>query len=170
MLGNTKFLIIVAVILVIVAAGLGIAIIRSSTRVTSSFAPEPTSESVPNPQTSTELTGDEKRILEIPDGSNPEALAAYGDLISQAAIEASEIKLIDCNTSPLAVKGKLSSIVKFINESDKEAQIAFDADHLYAVPASGQINVTLDFGKGVGIYGYSCNGSTKPVGVIYITS
>ena len=66
------------------------------------------------------------------------------------------------------MKVKNGGIIKLKNDGDAELSIGIDASHIYVVGAKSVKEIKADLGKGSGLYGYGCNASSTPAGMILV--
>jgi hypothetical protein len=102
------------------------------------------------------------------DSPEDEKMKHYQFAISIAK-EAEYLNITDCKSNPLVWKVKNGTMVKLKNGGSTEATITMDDKHIYSVAAKSTKSIKADFGMGEGLYGYGCNNSPTPVGMILVT-
>ena len=113
--------------------------------------------------------GTEKEYLFSIKDDSPEAEKQRHFFYATSISKVSEfLNLTNCNSDPLVIKVKNGGIIKLKNDGDSELSIGIDANHIYVVPAKSVKEIKADLGKGIGLYGYGCNASRTPVGMIFI--
>lgn len=116
------------------------------------------------------LTSDETASLNFPkSGATPEAVLAHAGSVHKAA-KTAEVVVIgeSCRTSPAVLSLKKGQKISFQNRDTREHIISFDATHTLSVPAGKSASLDMGFGEEEHIYGYGCESSSSPVGVVLI--
>ncbi len=113
--------------------------------------------------------GTEKEYLFSIKNDAPEAEKQRHFFYATSISKVSEfLNLTNCNPDPLVIKVKNGAILKLKNDGDAELSIGIDASHIYVVPAKSVKEIKADLGKGTGLYGYGCNASKTPAGMIFV--
>lgn len=113
--------------------------------------------------------GTEKEYLFSIKNDAPEAEKQRHFFYATSISKVSEfLNLTNCNPDPLVIKVKNGEIIKLKNDGDADLSIGIDANHIYVVPAKSIKEVKADLGKGTGLYGYGCNASSTPAGMIFV--
>ncbi len=116
------------------------------------------------------LTGDERAALNAPkSAASEQAIFAHAEAVHKIAVATDSVVVgAECRTSPAAVKIAKGKSLNFKNYDSIAHTIIFDATHSVVVPANGNASLTLSFGEPLHIYGYGCELSENPVGMVLI--
>lgn len=165
-------------LLVIVGGVLGYAIYQSRSFNTALTTPQQqsqtragTSVSGPSaPSQREDLSDEEKQALNPPGAeATDDQKTKYADLIQRLAQEAKVLVVNNCEPLPVVISVRKGGTIKVTNENTVEHSIVVDPEHIYTVPAKGELSIdTDDFGKGPGIYAYGCDLSNTAVGVFLV--
>lgn len=151
--------------LVIIAAGLGIAIyiknnpvlIKSTVKVAQRYEPN-------------NLTDLEKRISDTPgmDSSN-EVKEAYSNLINQNAVDGYSLVINDCKASPLVLRVRYGDEISVTNKGKNDIHFGF-GDERTLVRSGQSQKIKINFKNGAGIYGYGCDDEAydRSIGVLKV--
>lgn len=102
------------------------------------------------------------------ESSDEEKMKHYQFAISIAK-ESEFLDVTDCSPEPLVLKVANGGTVKLKNDGNADVTIVMDAEHTYSVGAKSTKSIKADFGKGAGLYGYGCNQSSGPRGMIFVS-
>lgn len=120
----------------------------------------------------TEPTSEERAVLNYPGADVSEAeWTNFLVLVAKLAVETNTITIgADCSVSPVVTKTPLVAGKKFTlrNTDSVPHTISFNNPPNYTVPAGGTAQLPVDFGGIPGIYGYGCDNSPTPVGLIQV--
>lgn len=100
--------------------------------------------------------------------SAPEKEAFY-KIAAENAVPSDFIDLGGCDPKPSALKVTQNKTFTVRNNDAAFHILVIDPGREYLIPAGGVKEITADFGKGPGIYGFGCDESEEAVGVILIT-
>lgn len=144
------------IILIVVAVVLGLAIYKQH-KPQPSVLP-PTESTVPKLM-SPDLTQDEKAVLNPP---SPDAPAAEKDihdaLAAKLSKESDSLDITNCRSDPLVVRIKINENLKVKNNDNIDRKLIIDDTHIYEIAKNSTTSIKVDFGHGVGLYGYICEG------------
>jgi hypothetical protein len=162
---NSKAFKIILLVAVVVIAGI---YLLSQMDLSTSQAPDNNP-----PQNSTDssgLTAEEKAVLNAPKaGDSQEVIDAHGEAVRNAAVKVDSVTLgAACRTSPVAVEMAKGKSLSFKNADSVAHSVFFDATHFVAVPAGGSASITLNFVENSRVYGYGCELSSNPIGMVLI--
>lgn len=124
--------------------------------------PKPSPESVA-PKLSnlmpSELTEDEKAVLAPP---SPDASAEERDkhtsLATKLSKESDNLDITNCSSNPLVLRIKNNKNLKVKNSDDVPHMLILDDSHKYQIAKNSTTDLKVDFGHGIGLYGYICEG------------
>lgn len=105
-----------------------------------------------------------------PPDASPAAFQQYRANIEFNAVASDTVTITDCKPSPMVLKVVQGSTFKLENRDIKEHTIVVNTDHSYTLNPKETVDVTADFGSGLGIYTYSCDDPALPVGVFLVRS
>lgn len=163
---------------------------QGSKQVEGSFNPEtqaPQGAELPN--ASAQQVTPPTATTSIPDAAdykNPKVIEALSPL-SPTATQADQIarqKLVeslakevvdvhvggDCRMGPPIIRTQLGSTINFINGDVSSHTIIVDGDHHWDIKPGAKVPVKIDFGKGAGVYGYSCDNHSNALGIMLVTT
>lgn len=124
-----------------------------------------------SPMIDTNTLWNENNILDMPgpQASDEEEQEHYA-AAAKIAEDDSTIDLIDCKGTPVVARVKQNSKVELINKSSTGISVfVYANDNSYKIPANGQVSLTANFSKGLGLYGYGCDGSSELSGLIFVS-
>jgi len=148
------------IILLAVALVLGQAIYKQQ-------SPQPSKESLPRETNSSnlpkllppDLTADEKAVLNPP---SPDAPAAerekHSALAAKLSKESDSLDITNCRSNPLVLRIKINKNLIVKNSGNIDRKLIFDDTHKHQIAKNSTTNIKVDFGHGVGLYGYICEG------------
>ncbi len=113
------------------------------------------------------LSPDEKKLFFI-DKKNSQAKKDNFDLIKKVAVPTNKIQITSCYSSPLAIKIPFQDELAWQNNDNVPHTIQISEHHSYQIPAKGVIVTPADFGYGIALYGYNCDGSHEAGGIIFV--
>lgn len=117
------------------------------------------------------LSVDETAVLNTPgEQAMPEERKAHFDLALRLARESSYLDIGQCRGSPVVLRISLGGVFAVRNSDSVDHEIVFNAEKRFSIPAGGTLNVTADFGKGAGLYGYGCDTAPKAAGMVLVSS
>lgn len=160
-------------ILTLIAVVLGIAIFRQQNIALPSLlskTPSPTPSSATSRISRNALppnVTEEERFLYSPPRkeASPEAQKAFYGRVAQLAKEAPSLTLNKCEKpEPLVIKVKQGADVKIENDDIADHTIVINPEHKYKIESKKTAVIKVDFGRGVGQYGYTCEGVAGLVG------
>lgn len=158
------------VVLIVVALVLGIAIKSKDGGSSNSSGTSPAGfASTGEPRDLTNLSDDEKSVLEVPYSGTDEEKQAHFDLAASLARENDALDISGCLGSPLVMVVPLGSNLKVTNNDSIDHEIIFDQDTSFNIPAEGSKTLKGVFSKGVGLYGYGCDKQPGVSGLFLIT-
>ncbi len=119
----------------------------------------------------TDLTDDEKALLSPPNQDSPkEDKDKHYAIVVKLAQDASVLDLNNCQKpSPLDMRVKDKSTFKIKNSDSVDHTVVIDQNHHYSVSANSDTSVTVDFGHGLGAYGYLCDNQPGVVGFFLVS-
>ena len=121
----------------------------------------PPEESATEKVLSRQLTGEEKAVLNFPAADAPEEVKReHFELASKLAEVSPTLDVTDCNLQPLVLSAEIERDLTLKNTSIYDVEVYIEGKN-YIVPPEDEIVIKAGFGKGGGLYGYSCN-STAP--------
>ena len=130
-------------------------------------SPQPSKESLPKETNSSnlpkllpsDLTEDEKAVLNPPSPDAPAAEREKHDaLAAKLAKESDSLDITNCRSKPLVLRIKINKNLKVKNSDNIDRKLIFDDTHKYQIAKNSTINLNVDLGHGVGLYGYICEG------------
>lgn len=151
----------IVIILLVVAVGLGVMIFNQSPRPASTQTGG--NETQQPSDKSSEQSAMEAELLDFTNDSPQRA-----EKISNAAQDAEFLDVSGCKPKPLVLKVADKGTFTAKNQDSAAHTINFDEAHTYTIPASGSLEITGDFGKGPGNYGYLCDAGTNIVGILLL--
>lgn len=126
----------------------------------------PTSSPVPK---AVALTEDEQAALKTPGiNATEEEKRKYAEAAIRAAKDAALLDIGQCQGKPVVLRVKEKQTLTVNNPDPENHTIVVDKDHMYSVPANGEKDIVIDFGKGIGLYGYGCDTSQETRGVFLV--
>lgn len=148
---------ILTIILIIVALVLGY-LIYLQRFPNHPSAPKPTLTSLPKLLPS-DLT-EEERILLIPPATDAPRFEKdkHDALAEKLSKESDTLDITNCRSNPLVLRARINQNLTVKNEENLDRKLIFDDDHQYPIPKNSTTTLKVDFGKGVGLYGYVCEG------------
>lgn len=162
---------IIVIILVAVAIILASYIYRSR----SSQKPTPTPNQLQTtqkqqPQQPVDVTVNEREVLNFPGpNASDDERKKYAELVNRVSKETTTLEIKNCEPSPLGLKVKEGTEIKVKNNDSVKHKLIVDEKNQYDISASSSNTIKLDFGKGPGVYGYTCDPNAKnPAGIFYI--
>ncbi len=161
---SVKFILIIAVLAAIVVA-------FSLFQKQESGQPSQNQNSDPNSFEFKPLTSDEQAALNAPkSASEPEEVVnAHAAAVRRVAVATNTVNVgSGCRTSPTAVEIANGTNITFINRDSVPHTISFNASKNVVIPANDQASITVDFGEKTRIYGYGCESSSSPIGMVLI--
>ncbi|MEX2090765.1 MAG: hypothetical protein WD989_01370 [Candidatus Paceibacterota bacterium] len=102
------------------------------------------------------------------DSPDEEKMKHYQYAISISK-ESEYLNLTNCSPEPLVLKAINNGTIKLKNDGEMPVTMVIDAEHTYLVGPKSTKSVKADLGKGVGLYGYGCNNSSGPRGMIFVS-
>lgn len=87
--------------------------------------------------------------------------------IQAKAVETSTVDVTDCKLKPEIASLSINTQITLTNSGQAAQRLFVTEDHIFTVPAEGELSVEADFGKGDGAYKVYCN-STTPAGVFVV--
>lgn len=170
----SKIIMILNVVLAVIVGVLGISILSQTVfkkTVPANVPIENNSQTQAPPQSIDSIDKKSVSVLNFP---GPRASASerqsHFQLASKTAVQSNTLVINSCtNPSPLVLK--LKNNQKFIikNSSKKPYTLVLDPKNKILMPAEKDTLATAAFNKGPGLYGYSCEGMNKVVGLFYVT-
>ncbi len=136
--------------------------------------PKSSSQITPSPSTapkllSTNLTAEERFILDPPSvEASRSAKQKHAQTVAKLAKMGNTIETKNCQPAPLVLQVKQGSEFKIKNNDNTQHYIIFDEEHIYKIPANGDLTIKAQFKYGTGDYGYVCKGSGL-VGFVHVT-
>ncbi len=95
----------------------------------------------------------------------------YFEYASSISQESEVLDVTDCsNPVPLVLRVVDGGTIKLRNNSNTSLNLVISKDNTYMVGANSIKTITVNFGNGLGFYGYGCNNSPKPEGIINVVS
>jgi hypothetical protein len=94
----------------------------------------------------------------------------YINLVRSKAVDTKLIDVTSCMPDPVVSRVSRASNVSFSNKDRVSHRITFSSTKSFLVPAHSAVSVRPDFGKGNGVYGFGCDKSGKPVGVVVLSN
>lgn len=115
------------------------------------------------------LLGDDAKLALKPLPKNPtvEQRKIRFEAAQRAAQESEVVSIMGCFANPAVLKAKLNQTVLFRNR-DKNSHLIKFTDKTISLPASKVKSLVLDFDKGPGLYGYSCDDHSYLSGLILL--
>ena len=158
---NIKFLILLAVVLILIVAIYN----KQNAKLYHSSTDSPSNKQL----LPSDLTYEERFILTPPDkDASEEAKKAHAQVVSNLAKEAKYLEIKDCKPKPLVLKVKEDMDIEIRNMDSVKHRIIFDSLHYYDIPANGSKTITAQFKYGTGDYGYTCD-EMGIVGFLHVT-
>lgn len=140
------------IILLVVALLLGQAIYKQ-------HMPQPPAEPVAPSLIPSDLTEDEKAVLNPPSPDAPAAEREKHDALAEKlSKESDSLDITNCRSNPLVLRIKNNENLKVKNSDNIDRNLIFDDTHKYQIAKNSTTNLKVDFGHGVGLYGYVCQG------------
>lgn len=128
---------------------------------------------LPNDQFQTDnqtlqTTNAPKDIFTIPPGDASEKeIKEYRAYLDSQAKASPALDITNCHPEPIVLKTKIGSSITLVNKSSKNHKIVVNQKDIYTVNANGSSKITPVFEHGSGAYAYTCDSSTKAVGILY---
>ncbi len=158
-------LILIVLVLAVTALGLAFLIFRQYAPKSSSTKADQNAVGTPSAAPST----DEQKVLNPPVKGSEADQKQFADLITKLAKDSTTLNISGCRPQPLVMRIKKGATFK-LNNTDSQAHVlTVDKDHTYTVSPSASVDVVADFGRGPGIYGFGCDKSGGPVGMLLVT-
>ncbi|MEN9621834.1 MAG: hypothetical protein RLZZ67_268 [Candidatus Parcubacteria bacterium] len=110
-----------------------------------------------------------KALLNSPKPDATEAeKQAFVQRVYSSAVDTKTVNISSCTAKP-TVSGVINdSDISFVNDDTVEHSIVFNADKIFKIPANSSKIIKATFGMGVGIYGFGCDGSSGPAGMVVV--
>jgi len=110
-------------------------------------------------------------ILNFPGDDVPlDVKQLHFELAQSIAEEAKVLEMgTDCVMNPVVLQVQQGEILRVDNTDTIQHELVVSPEYIYLVPAGQSKQLTVDFGKGPGLYGYSCDQHTVPTGIFLIT-
>lgn len=118
----------------------------------------------------TENLSDEEKVLNFPGPTaSNEDRKNHAILANKIAKFVNELNLNNCKKpNPPVIKIKEGENLKVNNQDSKSYKLFIDPTHIYTIAPKATTNIKVAFGKGKGLYGYSCEGNQDLLGIIII--
>ncbi|MGC9605733.1 MAG: hypothetical protein ABSF56_03200 [Minisyncoccia bacterium] len=108
-------------------------------------------------------------LLRTPNASSTQQeRGSYFDLVTKNAVETGSIDITSCSPNPVASSVKKGADLTFVNKDSMSHTVAFNPAQSFTVGTTSSKTVKADFGKFLGIYPFSCDGSRNPVGIVVL--
>lgn len=123
--------------------------------------PQPSSRSVVSSSKlmPTDLTEDEKAVLHPPSLDAPSTEKEKHDALAvKLSKEGDSLDITNCGSNPLVLRIEINENLKVKNSDNIDRKLIFDDTHEYQIAKNSTTNLKVDFGHGVGLYGYICEG------------
>jgi len=112
---------------------------------------------------------EEKEVLNFPEPSaSNEEKKKHSQLVLKLAKETDTIDITNCQPEPLVVYLDRGDKLTFKNQDEEPHKIKWGGKDTEITNGMTVISASQVFGSEVGDYGYLCDGSEKPVGVVKI--
>lgn len=185
---------VLVIALVVIAAGLGLAVynrnhpgtlkrVDNTTNTGNTNNTGTGDQTQPNGQDTTQtdtsvhidynnLTAAQKTLLfNVPTEKSTDAeKRAHFALATQVAVAADTLELNKCTANPVVISVKQGDTFKVKNSGTQDIQFGFDADKRVSIAAGATATIKADFKNGLGIYGYGCPDPTitHPIGFVLV--
>lgn len=177
-------------VLIVIAAGLGLAVYNRNRPESLKRVDNPTNTNTTNTGTNQQnppsgqnptvkdhidfsaLTDAQKQqLFNVPSetASDAEKKAQFA-LASRVAVATGMLDLNNCTADPVVLSVKLGDSFKVKNSGSQEVKFGFDADKRVSIAVGATVTIKADFKNGVGIYGYGCPDASvnHPIGFIMV--
>ena len=167
-----KSLNVIITILVLVAVGLGIAIVYQKT----AFLSDDGEAGIQSQPTPSELSGEalaneEQTVLNFPAETATESdRRQHSEMVRRLAVASDTLDLTGCRPDPVVLEVLLGETVTVRNSDVESYELVINSEYVFVVPGGGETEVVADFGKGLGVYGYGCEPASQVVGIIHVVS
>ncbi|MCH7730570.1 hypothetical protein IID21_03530 [Patescibacteria group bacterium] len=163
-------------ILVVVGGVLGYAIYQSGAAkrgqpASTTQTPATSTTGTTTTSVSRTLTADEQAVLSFPGSNASEAeRQRHSDLVNKLGNESGYAFLDITGCQPLPVVYRVKQNGTFVVKNTSSIEHTIQLDRATTIPAASEktLKVSEAIGENLGNYGYSCDGSTGPVGVIQV--
>ncbi len=130
-------------------------------------------ENIPSESTSTQNTTEtpvvKKTLLTPPgEGSTEAQLRAWGELVSQSALPGTTLEIAGCVAVPEAMALEAGKDFTVTNADNIPHTLVLNPTTTFLIPANSSKTIKADFGKGPGIYAFSCDNRQEAVGVFLV--
>jgi hypothetical protein len=116
-----------------------------------------------------DLSPNEQLALQTPGPSaSEEERANHFRLVQSIAKPAEFLDISDCKADPVVLKVKDQSKFTVRNTDNADRKFVLSQSKFIIIPALSDTELTADFGLGPGIYGFGCDNSFSPIGLLFV--
>lgn len=153
---------------VLIAIILGYAIFQQFQEKKSS--PDQDQQANTNTSPTVTRTSEELALLNVPgENATNDERREHMDKVLKEAKNGNTLNISGCTPDIVALRVKQGGKLTLVNKDPVNHSIVIDQDHSYSVPANSNTEITVDFGRGAGLYGYGCDRSGKAVGFFVVS-
>ena len=182
---RNNYQILTIIVLIVIALVLGGAIFKKIFLNSNSNQLPPSAQNTPNSQNQqapnqrgatlptvsprTDLTADEKQVLNVPVNGTQQQREQNLALAQKLAVKSETLNISSCHPVPVVLGVMFGQDFIIKNTDSVSHSVAFNQNHVYTIPANGQSVVKADFGHNSGLYGYGCDASNGAAGLVLVS-